>query len=138
MNHRLALVSVGILVLLLAVACTGGSQAPGPGGAVTFNVSVSDPVESDTAVREFEPAEFSVSPGQQVTFNLINKGVAVHTMRIAGRDNEYETDDDAIVEPYVVASGTSGVLTWIAPNQPGTYNFRCDFHPKSTGTIVVE
>jgi len=133
-----ALAVAAILLILLAAACAGGSETSVPGGVVTFDVSVSDPVNGDSPVGEFEPARFTVSPGQQVTFNLINNGVAVHTMRIAGRDNKYETDDDAIVEPYVVASGASGVLTWIAPKRPGIYNFRCDFHPKSTGTIVVE
>ncbi len=123
-----------VLAILAAACGDGGSDT----GSVSIDVSISDPFAGGNAVSEFQPAEFTVSPGQRVTFNLTNNGVAVHTMRIAGRDNQYETADDAVVEPYVVQSGGTGVLPWTAPDAPGAYQFRCDFHPQSTGTIVVE
>jgi len=56
----------------------------------------------------------------------------------AGRDNQYNTADDAVSQPNVVKSGGTAVLTWTAPSKSGVYDFRCDLHPSSTGTITVD
>ena len=142
---KLFLPIAALALVLLAVACGGGTTDSGQttaAGAVTFDISLADSstpagASPDGATAEYQPKEFTVSPGQGVTFNLTNIGQAVHTMRIAGRDNKYETGDDAVVEPYFVKSGETAVLTWTAPEEAGTYNFRCDFHPQSVGTVVV-
>jgi len=54
-----------------------------------------------------------------------------------GPDGLGMTEDDAVSEPDMIKGGESGVLVWTAP-QPGTYAFRCDVHPDSQGTIIVE
>ena len=139
--RRWLLPAAGLLALaaLLAAACGGGTtdsgQTPAP---ATFDISLADSPSGGGSAAEFQPKEFTVAAGQKVTFNIANAGQAVHTMRIAGRDNEYGTGDDAVVEPYTVYASQRGVLTWTAPKEPGTYNFRCDFHLESVGTVVVK
>jgi plastocyanin len=60
-------------------------------------------------------------------------------MRIAGADNEYNNDDDAVTEEEVISGGQSATLEWEAPDEAGDYDFRCDFHTDAmTGTITVE
>lgn len=136
----------GVLALglaLLAIAC-GGSEAkdspstgetpaddPPPASGASFDISMGD--------NFFEPNEFTVSPGQTVTFNITNDGQAIHNMRVAGPDGEYGNEDDAVSDPDIVRGSETAVLTWTAPNEPGTYIFQCDFHPVDmTGTIVVQ
>ena len=123
-------------VALFASACGGDAEAPGVGpstakGGTTFEVSLGDNL--------FEPGQFTVAPGDAVVFNLTNDGAAVHNKRVAGPDGQYDTVDDAVSEPCILAAGGAGVLEWVAPEERGTYLFRCDFHPTDMiGTIVVQ
>ena len=74
-----------------------------------------------------------------MVFNLTNDGAAVHNKRVAGHDGEYGTDDDVVSDPDILATGGRGVLRWVAPEDRGTYIFRCDFHPADmTETIAVK
>lgn len=133
---RLLLVS-GVLALiaaLLAMACGGEADAPAetpPADSLTFDVSMGD--------NFFQPKEFTVRPGQTVTFNLTNNGAAIHNMHIAGPDGQYDTGDDAVSDPEMLNPGETAVLTWTAPNEPAAIDFRCDVHPlEQTGTIAVQ
>jgi len=122
-------------VLLVAVACGSGSSGKAiritPAGAgATLDITVGD--------NFYKPNEFRVQAGQRVTLNVTNEGQAVHTVRLAGPDNRYETDDDTMADPEMIKPGQTVSLVWTAPNQTGVYNFRCDYHPEETGTIAVE
>jgi len=138
--HRL-LISATVLatVSLLAMAC--GSDEGAPSG----DVSTAGTPEGESAITlevtlldsYFQPNQFRVKTGQTVTFVITNQGKLTHNMRIAGPDGRGMTADDAVSEPELINGGESGVLIWIAP-QPGTYAFRCDVHPDSQGTIIVE
>ena len=113
----------------------GWASAPAiritPGGAgATLELTVGD--------NFYKPNEFRVRAGQQVTLNVTNKGQAVHTVRLAGPDNRYETDDDTQIDPPMIKPTQTVSLVWTAPNKTGAYNFRCDYHPEETGTITVE
>jgi len=131
--------AVGVFALSL-MACGEKAEAPGdetPADAadgaepVTFDIFQGD--------NFFEPKEFTVELGQTVTFNITNDGAAIHSMRIAGPDGEYNTDDDAVSDPEMVNPGETAVLSWIAPDEPATIDFRCDFHlGEQTGTITVQ
>jgi plastocyanin len=122
----------------------GGERlSGGAGGAapVTIVVSMAESgeVAAGVAVNFFEPKQFTVSPGQNVTFNLTNDGAAIHNLRIAGEDGQYNTDDDTVSEPAQVSSGETGTIDWTAPDEAGTFEFRCDFHPTDmVGTVTVE
>jgi len=130
-----AVLTLALGTALLAAACGGGSSAPAiritPGGAgATLDITVGD--------NFYKPDKFQVQAGQQVTLNVTNEGQAVHTVRLAGPDNRYETDDDTQIEPPMIKPGQTVSLVWTAPNQTGAYNFRCDYHPEEAGTITVE
>jgi plastocyanin len=73
----------------------------------------------------FEPADLTVKAGESVTINLTNDGVAIHNMRISGADGQYNTDDDAVSDPQVVNAGSTAVVSWTAPAQPGAARSRC-------------
>ena len=112
-----------------ATATTDGDG--GDGGEETFDVSMGD--------NFYEPNEFIVAPGTTLTFNLTNDGTAIHNMRTAGADNEFGNDDDSVSDPDLVTAGGTATLEWTAPEEPGTYDFYCDFHTTDmTGTITVE
>ncbi len=116
-------------------ACGGGSSAPAaqttPGGAgATLDITVGD--------NFYRPNEFRVQAGAKVTLKVTNEGEAVHTVRLAGPDGEYETDDDTMADPEMIKPGTTVSIAWTAPTERGAYNFRCDYHPEEAGTITVE
>jgi plastocyanin len=101
------------------------------GGAETIDVTIAD--------FSFTPSEDTVAAGSTVAFNLTNDGAALHNMRIAGADGEFETDDDAVSDPDTISGGETGTLDWTAPDEAGDILYRCDIHPSQmTGTITVE
>jgi plastocyanin len=80
---------------------------------------------------------FRIPAGTAATFNLTNDGSAIHNMRIAGDDGEYDTDDDSVSDPGLMPSGSSGTLQFTPA--AGTYDYRCDFHPdQMVGQITAE
>lgn len=145
-----ALLMVGVLVA--AAACGGddddngtngdgteteapdngnGDNGNGDGEEVTIDVSMGD--------NFFEPSEFTVPADATVTINLTNDGAAIHNMRFAGEDNEFNTGDDAVSDPSTVAAGDTATLTFTAPSEAGEFGLLCDFHPTDmTGTLTVE
>ena len=130
-----AVLALALGTALLAAACGGGSSGsaivitPGGDGA-TLAITVGD--------NYYKPNQFRVQAGQQVTLNVKNEGQAVHTVRLAGPDNRYETDDDTQIDPPMIKPSQTVSLVWTAPTEPGAYDFRCDYHPEETGTITVE
>jgi plastocyanin/heme-degrading monooxygenase HmoA len=93
---------------------------------------------------EKEPA-IAVALGEEVTFDLESQGAAAHNLQVNGTDDTYTVDvcapDDSsrfCSDPGVIAGSQSATLT-VQFDEPGTYNFRCDFHvSEMTGTMVVE
>ncbi len=76
--------------------------------------------------------------GETTTIRATNNGAAVHNLRIAGEDGEWNTDDDVASDPEAVLAGEVGELDF-SPTVAGVYTFRCDFHPlEQGGTITVE
>jgi plastocyanin len=132
----LALLAASALVL---AACgdddeetNGGEESPAAtAGAGGLSLTMED--------DSFDPDELRVAAGSDVTIALTNDGNAIHNVRIAGADGEFESDDDAVSDPDRIEGGGLGTLVWTAPAQAGDYQFRCDFHPSQmTGTIKVD
>jgi len=74
--------------------------------------------------------------GQVTTIEIANDGAAIHNMRIAGPDGEWNTDDDSVSDPEFVAGGETAIVEF-TPTIAGTYTFRCDFHPLEQGGVIV-
>jgi plastocyanin len=104
-------------------------ETPEPGGEIA--VSMQD--------NSFDPGDITVAAGAAANFAIINDGAAIHNMRIAGADGEFDTDDDAVSDPEIVPGGDAATLAWDTPAEVAEVGFRCDFHPtEMTGTIAVQ
>jgi plastocyanin len=119
-----------------------GAQAaasPTPTATATGEPEVVD-VELDVAMTDnvYKPSAIEVGAGKKFRINLKNEGQFVHNLRISGEDGTYDTDDDLTSTPDNPKAGESGTLVGQI-DKPGTYKFRCDFHPvEMTGTITVK
>jgi len=141
---------VGFLLLALAVTFIGAFAATdGEGGEEEIVTATETPGDGATPVggavsiemedNKFLPSELNVAPSDTVSFDITNVGKAIHNLRLAGADSEYETDDDSVSDPDAIRSGDSGTLEWTVPDQPGEIKFQCDFHPdQMKGTITAE
>src|SRR3990172_6369659 len=117
------------------------AAAPSPGAGAT-PVAVQGEVSMDMADNFFQLGDqknptLSVKVGQAVKVNLTNKGVAIHNMRTAGEDSNYNSVDDDVSVPDVVPSRATASLQFTF-DKAGTFPYRCDFHPDlMKGEIVV-
>lgn len=111
---------------------SGGGDAPGGGAS-------GDAIAITMGDNFFEPNAPTVAAGSTVTFDITNDGAAIHNMRVAGSDGEYNSDDDTVSDPELFTPGATGKLVWTAPDQAGEILFHCDFHPiDMIGTITVQ
>ena len=107
-----------------------GGASPTPGGGAQAIVMLDN---------KFDPDAITMATGSDVSFEITNEGIAIHNMRIAGADGEYNTDDDAASDPNLVTGGGTATLEWTAPDSAGDIDFRCDFHATDMkGVITVE
>jgi plastocyanin len=106
-------------------------------GAATPAASL--PLSADDEGQEvnprFEPNSLSGPAGQVVEIVMTNNGTVVHNVRVSGSDRAYDTPDDFFTTG--VKAGEQESLRLKIP-QPGSYPFRCDFHPQNQiGTLVL-
>lgn len=76
--------------------------------------------------NKFTPAELTIPAGQKVKVVVKNKNAAAA---------EFESHDfhrEKIIKP-----GKEAVV-FVGPLDPGTYNYFDEFHPESTGKIIVK
>jgi plastocyanin len=78
----------------------------------------------DTVDFAFDPGEVSIAPGGTVTWE--NNGDAPHTATF---------DDVDELDTGNIAPGAEGTLT--APDQPGSYSYRCNLHPDRMRAVLV-
>ncbi|MDO8613650.1 MAG: cupredoxin domain-containing protein, partial [Dehalococcoidia bacterium] len=76
--------------------------------------------------------------GEVIEFLVTNTGTQSHNMVVAGPDNEYDTADDFNPAPFAIKAGETGRVV-VKIDDPGTYLFRCAFHPTiEFGTLVLD
>lgn len=114
----------------------------GPAPTVTPSPTPSEAVDTEldltVADNSFSPAHLEVGVGQKFRIRIQNAGTFAHSLRIAGPDNQFETDDDLVASPDTVNPGKTAELVGQL-DKPGTYQFRDDFWPTlMTGTITVK
>jgi len=108
---------VAAFLSLILVSCGGG------GPSTTINVTMTD--------FQFQPSQFTVPAGQEITLNVTNTGAVVHNFIImklgttAGAT--YEDDDDPNVywEERDIQPGGDLSVAFTAPTEPGEYEVVC-------------
>ncbi len=122
---RIVLLSAGaLLALTLVIGGTHLGDAGAEEGAVKENTQA---VATNTVtIKEFKymPPVIRVKAGSKVTW--VNDDTAGHTASSRmGADVETET----------IAKGERETITL---DEPGTYDYICDFHPYMEGRVIVE
>ena len=142
-----ALALAGVAVVLTLVLTSGGSGENGAANitstpdprvgtatpAVTLSVETDD--EGQQVNPRFVPNLIEGKAGEVLRIDIKNIGTVVHNLRVAGRDTEYDTRDD-----FASAAVQAGkeVKLLLKIGEPGSYPFRCDFHPEQqTGELVL-
>lgn len=115
----------------------GGSPTPAPDEVLVLG-------DNFFEFRGEQAPEITVPLGQEVTFDLVNNGQALHNLHFAGPDNIFDIalcetgGEEPCSDPAQMQGGDAGTITFQF-DESGTFDFRCDFHPiEMTGTVVVE
>lgn len=120
MTFKGRLLRVGSLVLLagmLLTACGGGSNAA--------EISV------DMEEFMFDPQNYTVPAGAEVTIHMTNNGTLEHEFTIVKLGETLTPPvDESLVEDKIfweheLAAGESETLTFTAPSEPGEYQIVC-------------
>lgn len=142
-----ALILIASLAFV-ATACGGGETETSTTATETGSGfgSPADPADADRTVElaatdglVFEPAEFTVSPGETITFRIVNQGNVVHDFTLGDQavqdqhEAEMEEMGDMVHDQpnaVTIPGGETVELTWAFPesgtvligcHQPGHY-----------------
>jgi len=133
----------GVVLIVVAIVTAGSSGTPGGGRATpTPDPRVAGLTPDTTLSIEagdnfFQPTELAGAAGDVIELKIDNIGAVTHNLRLAGLDNEYETGDDFGGQPLTIGAGEEATVV-VKIDEPGAYNFRCDFHPiEQRGTLVL-
>ena len=116
MKRYIVLTCVVFVASLALSACGGG------GASTTIDVTMTDFM--------FEPAEFTIPAGQEITINATNNGAVEHEFVIfnlgtdAG-DSFGDEDEGNIYWEVEVLPGDTANATFTAPSEPGEYYVTC-------------
>jgi uncharacterized cupredoxin-like copper-binding protein len=110
------------LALFLSAVALILSACGGAGPSTTINVTMTD--------FHFEPSEFTVPAGQEITLNATNNGAVEHEFVIfkLGTDAGEkfgDEDEENIYWEVEVMPGQSVTTTFTAPSEPGEYYVTC-------------
>ncbi len=136
-------VAIGAGILAVLVLTSGSSGTTG-GAADT---SATDPLAGQTPDASvslnvddvnFSNTDLTGNAGEVIEFLVTNTGTISHNMVVAGPDNEYGTGDEFEPDPFAIKAGETGQVL-VKIDDPGTYKFRCAFHPAiEFGTLVLQ
>lgn len=111
-----SLIFGAILLSLLLTACGGG------GASDKIDVTMTD--------FQFQPNQFTVPAGQEITFTSSNNGAVVHNFVIMKKGTSagpFFDDEDVpnVFWQVEVQPGGSANTTFTAPTEPGDYEVVC-------------
>jgi plastocyanin len=111
---------LSLLVLLLTLALTACGAAGGP--TTTIDLTMTDFI--------FQPNQFTVPAGQEITVNTRNTGAVVHNfviMRLGETAGPTFEDEDLpnVYWQVEIPSGGSTTTSFTAPTEPGEYEVIC-------------
>lgn len=116
MKKPFVLVAVVLGLSLVLTACGGG------GASTDIKFTMTD--------FKFDPMDFTVPAGQQITVTATNNGAVEHEFVIfklgtdAG-DKFGDEDEENIYWEIEVQPGGTSTETFVAPSEPGTYYVTC-------------
>lgn len=123
---------VGAVALI--AACSSGGSTPSPAAApaqpsaatseVATSAASGGPVTLTIAGFAYDPTPLRVRAGQMVSVR--NSDDAEHTVT-ADAGSTFKSGDVA----------HAMIVTFRAPDKPGTYAYHCDYHASMHGTLVV-
>ncbi len=112
------------------------AATPGPPASITGTVAFSLGDNFFDLNGQQNPT-MAAKVGDPITIQLTNKGSQPHNMRFAGPDAQLDSGDDNVSTPDLIPGGATATLSFTIA-QPGTYPYRCDFHPdQMKGEITV-
>ena len=136
-------IAVGVLAYLIlssgSSGVTGGGTAatPAPDPRVA-GLPVDDTISLNVNDVDFSSTEISGNAGDVIEIIVTNTGTISHNLVVAGSDDEYDTKDDFEPYPFAIKAGDTGRVV-LKIDEPGTYRFRCAFHPTfEIGTLTLE
>jgi plastocyanin len=149
------LLAAGVAVvafLVLSGGSSGGDSAPPEAtpdprvAGLTPNVTIDIEASDRGAGAEdsfYNPTEVEAKAGDVIDFVVTNTGTVTHNLRLSGPNGVYDVDtsgkkgDDFEMPPNVIKPGETQHLV-VKIDAPGSYPFRCDFHPQyQKGTLVL-
>ena len=143
----LPVVVIGAVVVAVLILTSGSSGSSVPKVERTPDPRVAG--QTPTATFDIEargaesgsfyaPDTITATAGDVIAITVRNTGTVSHNMRVSGPDKEYDTADDFEMPPNVIKPGESETLV-VKIDEPGTYPFRCDFHPlDQKGNLILE
>jgi uncharacterized cupredoxin-like copper-binding protein len=110
------LIIAAVLLSLILVSCGGG------GASTKINVTMTD--------FQFQPNQFTVPAGQEITFNSVNNGAVVHNFVIMKKGTSagpFFDDEDVpnVFWQVEIQPGSSVDTSFTAPTDPGDYEVVC-------------
>jgi len=141
-------VAIGAAILAVLILTSGSSGTTGPAAESTADPRVAELAPTASFTIEagddgtgngsfFRPNTISAKAGDVIELVVTNTGAVSHNLRVSGPDGEYDTGDDFEPQPLAIKPGET-VRTAVKIEAPGTYPFRCDFHPAlQIGTLVL-
>lgn len=137
---ELAIVVIYPVLIGVAIAALGIGEAEEEGAAAAAEpkAAPSGPISSgDTLVAsdlQFSTDEIRLQAGEEATIEFDNQDDVQHNLAIYEDDSAQQ---DIFVGDYV--TGASTTYEFGAPEDPGTYFFRCDAHPTDMiGEVTVQ
>lgn len=115
---------MAVFFSLLLVSCGGAG-----GVSNTIDVTMTD--------FQFQPNQFTVPAGQQITFTSSNNGAVIHNfvvMKLGTTAGDFFDEEDVpnVYWEAEIPPGGSLDTTFTAPDEPGTYEVIC----RTEGHIV--
>jgi len=105
-----------VLLSLTLVSCGGG------GPTTTIDVTMTD--------FQFQPSQFTIPAGQEITFTSSNNGAVVHNfviMKLGATAGDFFDEEDVpnvYWEVELIPGGTTDT-SFTAPTEPGEYDVIC-------------
>ena len=117
------LIVMAVLLGLTLVSCGGG------GPSTNIDVTMTD--------FQFQPNQFTVPAGQEISFSSTNNGAVVHNfviMKLGTAAGDFFDEEDVpnVYWEVELLSGASTETSFTAPSEPGEYQVIC----RTEGHIV--